>query len=71
MKTVNVYLPFKGHTIYGHGTVWLNEEKNKPFKYVFIDDMGSKIFFNSVNEHQVRGMVLETSLTDDFLSNLK
>jgi len=67
MKEIQVFLPFKGGSIYGFGKVWKLEP---PFsKYVFENSSGS-ILFSSVTDMQVKGITMVKELLDEDLLKL-
>ena len=65
-----VLVPFKGGSVYGRGILRLaTKEEHPKFKYIFKNHTGS-IFFDSVNDNQVKGIEIIELLTDKKIEDI-
>jgi hypothetical protein len=69
MEELNVYLPFKGGSIHGFGKV-VKVNNNTKYNYKFQNETGS-IVFNTVDDMQIKGMLLVSEITAKDLFKLK
>jgi len=64
---MKAYLPFKGGSIYGFGTIQLNDCKINKNIFKFVCDKGT-ILFNKVDDLQVKGILFVEELKQSELN---